>query len=451
VIRPGLLLGIDDLDGLDAVVVDTRLALTGATGRDRYDAGHIPGAPYLDVDEDLADPPGVGGRHPLPDSDRFVAAVRRAGISRGSRVVAYDDGPGTAAARLWWLLRDYGHDDVLVLDGGLAAWTASGRPVSTAPVHPPPGDWDGRPGRLPVVDADDVPGLARHGVLIDVRAAPRFRGEHEPIDPVAGHIPGAVNAPLGENTDDVGRFLADAELRKRFESLGVRDAVPVAAYCGSGVTATQTLLALRLAGFDDAALYPGSWSGWITDPSRPVALSGEGPAPEHGPGASAGTGPARASSDYPRPVSVHRANISVKAMLIAPNDDMTAHAVTLNPPTAENPLGYHRLIGGSVEVGETHHDAIVREVDEELGAAIRDLAFLAAVESIFRINGETGHEIVFLYSGRLDPVPDVTGALVTETDGSTAPVVWRPFDDTDEPLPVYPDAALPWIRRLPDR
>jgi thiosulfate/3-mercaptopyruvate sulfurtransferase len=273
VIRPGLLLGIDDLDGLEAVVVDTRLALTGATGRERYDAGHLPGAAYLDVDEDLAAPPGAGGRHPLPDPERFVAAVRRVGISRTSRVVAYDDGPGTAAARLWWLLRDYGHDDVLVLDGGLGAWTAAGRSVSTEPVHPESGDWNGTPGRLPVVEAEGVPQVVRDGVLIDVRAGQRFRGDLEPIDPVAGHVPGALNAPLSGNTDELGRFLPDDELRTRFESLGVRDGVPLAAYCGSGVTATQTLLALRLAGFDDAALYPGSWSGWITDPSRPVATS----------------------------------------------------------------------------------------------------------------------------------------------------------------------------------
>jgi thiosulfate/3-mercaptopyruvate sulfurtransferase len=270
VIRPGLLLNVDGLDGLDAVVVDTRLALSGPSGLERYAAGHLPGAAYLDLDDDLAAPPGPGGRHPLPEPERFVAAVRRAGIRRGSRVVVYDDGPGTAAARLWWLLRDYGHDDVLVLDGGLAAWVAAGRPTSTDPVVPEPGDWEGTPGRLPVVRADGVPGLARDGLLIDVRAAERFRGEHEPIDPVAGHVPGAVNAPLTGNTDESGRFLSDDELRRRFESLGVSDAVPVAAYCGSGVTATQTLLALRLAGFADAALYPGSWSGWITDPSRPV-------------------------------------------------------------------------------------------------------------------------------------------------------------------------------------
>ena len=163
-------------------------------------------------------------------------------------------------------------DDVVVLDGGLAAWTADGRPVSMEPVVPDPGDWTGSPGHLPVVGAEDVPALARDGVLLDVRADFRFRGEREPIDLIAGHIPGAVNAPLTENTDDLGRFLADDELRDRFAALGVRDGVPMAAYCGSGVTATQTVLALRLAGFGDAALYPGSWSGWITDPDRPIAI-----------------------------------------------------------------------------------------------------------------------------------------------------------------------------------
>jgi thiosulfate/3-mercaptopyruvate sulfurtransferase len=272
-LRPGLLVDVDSIPA-DAVLVDTRLALTGPTGRERYDAGHLPGASYLDIDEDLAAPPGTGGRHPLPDHEPFVAAVRRAGISRASTVVVYDDGPGTAASRLWWLLRDHGHDDVMVLDGGLAAWTAAGRPVSTEPTEPRPGDWTGAPGDLPVVDARDVADLARDGVLIDVRAAERFRGEHEPIDPVAGHVPGAVNAPLSGNTDDSGRFLPDSDLRSRFAALGVVDDVPVAAYCGSGVTATQTLLALRLAGFPDAALYPGSWSGWITDPTRPVATAG---------------------------------------------------------------------------------------------------------------------------------------------------------------------------------
>ena len=138
-------------------------------------------------------------------------------------------------------------------------------------------------------------------------------------------------------------------------------------------------------------------------------------------------------------------------MLVAPNDDLTAHAVTLNPPTEENPDGYHRLIGGGVDLGETHHDAIVREVDEELGAAIRDLAFLATLENTFRIDGVLGHEIVFLYSGPLDPQPATRDATLRESDGSIVPVVWRPFDDADETLPLYPAEVVPWLRHLPER
>ncbi len=269
-IRPGLLVTVDDVEALDAVLLDTRLTTAGGPGRERYDAGHLPGAAYVDMDLDLADPPGPGGRHPLPSRERFLGAMRRAGVRRGTRVVVYDDGPATAAARIWWLLRDHGHDDVLVLDGGLAAWVDAGRPVSTDPVLPESGDWTGTPGHLRTVDADRAAALAHEGVLIDVRAAERFRGEQEPLDPVAGHIPGAVNAPLTGNTDALGRFLSPDALARRFSQLGVDGAAPAAAYCGSGVTACQTILALRLAGLD-GALYPGSWSGWITDPSRSVA------------------------------------------------------------------------------------------------------------------------------------------------------------------------------------
>ncbi|WP_151082545.1 sulfurtransferase [Nocardioides cynanchi] len=272
-IRPGLLVDVDSVPG-DAVLLDTRLTTSGAPGRERYDAGHLPGATYVDLDDDLADPPGADGRHPLPTPERFVAAMQRAGVCQDSTVVVYDDGPATAAARLWWLLRDYGHDDVLVLDGGLRAWSDAGRPVSTTPTASGPGDWTGRPGQLPTVGADGAAGLARDGGLIDVRAAVRFRGEQEPLDPVAGHIPGAVNAPLTDLTDELGRFLPSSALAAHFEALSVSGSARVAAYCGSGVTACQTLLALRLAGLEDGALYPGSWSGWITDPSRPVALGG---------------------------------------------------------------------------------------------------------------------------------------------------------------------------------
>jgi thiosulfate/3-mercaptopyruvate sulfurtransferase len=269
-LRPGLLVDVESIPG-GAVLVDTRLALAGTPGRERYDAGHVRGASYVDLDDDLADPPGAGGRHPLPSSSRFEAAMRRAGVSRSSTVVVYDDGPATAAARLWWLLRDHGHDDVLVLDGGLAAWVASSRPLSTEPVAPEPGDFSGHSGRLPVVDSAGAADLATAGVLLDVRAAERYRGETEPIDPVAGHVPGAVSAPLAGVTGPDQRFRPVEVLRARFASLGVDQGAPVAAYCGSGVTACQTLLALRLAGFGDAALYPDSWSGWITDPTRPVA------------------------------------------------------------------------------------------------------------------------------------------------------------------------------------
>lgn len=150
-------------------------------------------------------------------------------------------------------------------------------------------------------------------------------------------------------------------------------------------------------------------------------------------------------------MTVDRSHIRVKAMLIAPNDEETAHAVGLNPPTAENPKGFHRLIGGSVELGETHREAVVREVDEELGATIRDLTFLTTVENIFRINGAVGHEIVFVYRGRLDPLPGTVGATLRGDDGSEQPLVWRPIHDEREPLPLYPDAVLAWVRGLADR
>lgn len=149
-------------------------------------------------------------------------------------------------------------------------------------------------------------------------------------------------------------------------------------------------------------------------------------------------------------MSVGRALIQVKSMVIVPNQDLSAHAVTLHPPTGENPKGYHRLIGGGVQFGERHEDAIVREVGEELGAKIRDLAFLASVESIFRIDGVPGHEVVFVYSGRLEPQPAATNATLTESDGSIVPVVWRSFDDAREPVPLYPTAVIPWVRSLAD-
>jgi thiosulfate/3-mercaptopyruvate sulfurtransferase len=253
-------------------VLDVRWTLGGPPGRADYAAGHLPGAVFVDLDAELCGPPGAGGRHPLPDPAVLQRALRAAGVRTGHPVVVYDGGPGLAAARAWWTLRWAGHRPVRVLDGGYPAWVAAGQPVSTDVPAPPAGDLTVRPGALPVLDATAAADLAAgDGVLIDVRAAPRYRGETEPIDPVAGHIPGAVNLPSTEQVDPDGRFRAADELRSRFALAGVEPGVRVGAYCGSGVTAAQAVLALHLAGRPVAELYVGSWSEWIADPARPVA------------------------------------------------------------------------------------------------------------------------------------------------------------------------------------
>jgi len=257
------------------VLLDVRWRLGGPPGIDSYRAGHLPGAVFVDLDADLAGPPGAGGRHPLPAAGSFQAAMRRAGVRAGRPVVAYDDGDSTTAARAWWTLRYFGHSSVQVLDGGFRAWAAAGQPVTADESPAPPGDFTAVPGQLPVLDASGAAALARSGVLLDARAGERYRGETEPIDPVAGHIPGALSAPTLANVDGDGRFLAPEELRRRFAALGVDGApgaagIAVGAYCGSGVTATHEVLALELAGIP-AALYVGSWSGWTADPVRPVA------------------------------------------------------------------------------------------------------------------------------------------------------------------------------------
>lgn len=230
----------------------------------------MPGAVFLDLDEDLCGPPGPGGRHPLPDPGDLERVLRRAGVSGDRPVVIYDHGDGLAAARAWWTLRWAGHPDVRVLDGGFPQWTYE---VESGTVTPEEGDFVVRPGRMPVLDADSAAGVARTGVLIDARTADRFRGETEPIDPVAGHIPGAVNLPKPRLTSEDGRLLPPADLRAAFASVGV-PAGSVGAYCGSGVTAAHTVLAMNAAGLGDAALYVGSWSNWIADPARPVATDG---------------------------------------------------------------------------------------------------------------------------------------------------------------------------------
>lgn len=251
-------------------VLDVRWALGGPPGREDYERGHIPGAVFVDLDEDLAAAPGRGGRHPLPDRDAFEAAMRAAGVRGEEPVVVYDAATSMAAARAWWLLRYFGHPDVAVLDGGTAAWVAAGHPVVTEAAVVERGDFVARPGAMPLLDAAEAAELTAQGVLLDARAPERFRGEQEPIDPVAGHIPGARNAPATASVDRDGRFLEPRALRAAFEQAGVREGLEVGAYCGSGVTAAHEVLALELAGFP-AALYAGSWSEWITDPGRPVA------------------------------------------------------------------------------------------------------------------------------------------------------------------------------------
>ena len=257
------------------VLLDVRWRLGGPPGIESYRQGHLPGAVFTDLDRDLAGPPGAAGRHPLPDAAAFQAAMRAAGVSRDRPVVVYDDGDATIAARGWWTLRYFGHQDVRVLDGGYRAWAGAGLAVTTAEPAPVPGDFTAEPGHLLVLDAAAAQATARAGLLLDARAAERYRGETEPIDPVAGHIPGAVSAPTAGNVNPDGTFKNPADLAARFAALlppGGRPPVPpwVGAYCGSGVTAAHEVLALTLAGIP-AALYVGSWSDWVADPARPVA------------------------------------------------------------------------------------------------------------------------------------------------------------------------------------
>ncbi|WP_442811872.1 sulfurtransferase [Streptomyces sp. NBC_01803] len=253
------------------VLLDVRWQLGGPPGRPAYAAGHLPGAVYVDLDSELAAPPGPGGRHPLPDLEVFGAAMRRAGVSHGRPVVIYDGGQGWGAARAWWLLRWTGHERVRVLDGGLAAWDGE---LTTEVPEPAGGDFTPRPGALPVLDAAAAARLARSGVLLDARAGERYRGEVEPIDPVGGHIPGARSAPTTENVGPDGRLRSAAELAARFAELGAVPGAAVGVYCGSGVSGAHEILALAVAGVD-AALYPGSWSEWTADPGRPVARGPE--------------------------------------------------------------------------------------------------------------------------------------------------------------------------------
>ena len=253
-------------------VLDCRWALAGGADRAAYDQGHLPGAVFVDLDRDLAAPPGAGGRHPLPSPEAFQTVMRRAGVRQDRPVVAYDQGQPGGAARAWWLLGWFGHPGARVLDGGLPAWVAAGLPLTTEVPDPEPGDLTARPGGRPLLDAEGAARLAAAGVLLDARAPARYQGLEEPVDPVAGHIPGARNAPVTDVAGDHG-LPPPGRLRELLEVAG--DGAPVGAYCGSGVVAAHLVLALEAAGVP-AALYAGSWSDWITDPSRPVAT---GPTP----------------------------------------------------------------------------------------------------------------------------------------------------------------------------
>jgi thiosulfate/3-mercaptopyruvate sulfurtransferase len=259
-------------------VVDCRASLqSAAAGREAYAKGHIPGARFADLLEDLSGPIAAGktGRHPLPDVDRFVAKLRRWGIGPGTQVVAYDDAGGAFAARLWWMLRWLGHDEVAVLDGGLPAWRAEGRPVTIDLPTVAHGNFTPHPRPELLASAAELMAPQSIGhTLFDARAPERFRGDAEPIDPVAGHIPGAINLPFADNLRD-GRFRSAAELRARLtEALDGAAPEQAVIYCGSGVTACHDVLAFAQAGLALPRLYAGSWSEWITDPARPTERHG---------------------------------------------------------------------------------------------------------------------------------------------------------------------------------
>lgn len=261
-----------DLEGENPpVLLDVRWQHQGSM-RSAYEEGHIPSAVFVDLDADLAGPPGPGGRHPLPDVDRFGAVMRAAGVSADRDVVVYDGGQNWAAARLWWMLRWTGHTSVRVLDGGIALWT--GPLEQGAGKAPAEGSFEPAPNSTDHLDADSAAALARSGLLLDARAAERYRGEVEPIDKVAGHIPGAVSAPTTENVEADGRFKPAVELADRFRSLGADGGTEVGVYCGSGVSGAHEVLALAVAGIP-AALYVGSWSEWSADGSRPVATGAD--------------------------------------------------------------------------------------------------------------------------------------------------------------------------------
>ncbi|GEP48162.1 sulfurtransferase [Microbacterium saccharophilum] len=266
---------LDDLLGSERppVVLDIRWRLDAPDGREAYRSGHIPGAVYVSLDDELpAHGEPADGRHPLPAAADFEAAARRWGLNDGDTVVVYDDWQSFGAARAWWMLTDAGVADVRLLDGGLGSWRTAGLPLETGDVVPVPGTVRLAPGHLPQLTIDEAAALPAHGALLDVRATERYRGENEPIDPQAGHIPGALNLPTAANVDADGRFLPAEALRERVAHLEADG--PVGVYCGSGVSAAHAVFALQRAGLDPA-LYVGSWSQWSNHPGRPVATGAQ--------------------------------------------------------------------------------------------------------------------------------------------------------------------------------
>ncbi len=278
--RSQLLVSTEDLAANladpDWIVVDTRFDLARpAKGRELYAAGHLPGAFYLHLDEDLSGPKtGKNGRHPLPPLADFAARMNRCGVAPGRQVVVYDDGGGSYAVRLWWMLRWLGHEDVALLDGGFAAWKRESRPLVTESPAPREGKFEPKPLLGATVDAHYVAAMLGNPAVpvVDARAATRYMGENETLDPVAGHIPGSLNRFWQHNLGYDGRFLSPDELHAEFEELlGKVDPATVVHSCGSGVTACHNLFAMELAGLKGSRLYPGSWSEWCADPSRPVS------------------------------------------------------------------------------------------------------------------------------------------------------------------------------------
>jgi thiosulfate/3-mercaptopyruvate sulfurtransferase len=263
------------LDDPQWVVFDCRFTLTDpGAGRTAYAHAHIPGARYAHLDEDLSSPKTAhSGRHPLPDPAVLAEKLGQWGVGEQSQVVVYDDSFGAIAVRLWWLLRWLGHDAVAVLDGGLPKWLREEKPVAQHLPDITPTIFHARPDHAMWVDTQDVQKALTHeqAILLDARAEVRFTGDREPIDPVAGHIPGAINLPFEDNLDLRGNLLPPAELREFY--LGIlqgRPASQVIHMCGSGITACHNLLAMEIAGLTGAKLYPGSWSEWITDQTRPI-------------------------------------------------------------------------------------------------------------------------------------------------------------------------------------